>query len=123
MLKIAPLALLIVASPAMAECAIRGPSLMYLGSNSNYDWTVEMVRNDRCTISFHSDNPNIVFTSTDIVTRPAGAIIRSGTFDLAYTAAEKGGTDLFRLKICGTDVKGTGCNVHIYHVTIHDQPK
>ena len=123
MLKIAPLVLLVLASPAMADCVVRNPEVMYLGSNSNYDLTVEMVRSDHCLITFSSINPAIAFSSTDVVTQPKGSIAHAGTFNLAYTGADHGDTDLFRLKICGTDVKGSGCNVLTYHVTLHDQPK
>ena len=107
-----------LATPAVAECKVSGPSPMYLGSNATYEISVTVEPQGLCPLFFSSLSAAVHFSSADILTKPSsGRLAPAGNLNFAYSAATVG-HDTFSLTLCGTDTAGTGCDTLNYVVDV-----
>jgi len=105
---------------AWAECKILTPSVMYLGKNENYDLSITVEPDGLCPIFFNAQAGGVSFTSSEILAKPsAGRLAPAGHNDFAYVAPKAAGQDSFKLRLCGIDTAGTGCNVLTYAVQVN----
>lgn len=121
MRRYAVAAIVIAVTPtgARAECVIHSPSAMYLGDNAPYTVLVNVKRGEACIINFKSQSPEVSFKSVSVPAPPKyGAISKAGDFEYLFKPAAQGSSDQFKLKLCGKDTHGAGCNMLTYSVSV-----
>jgi hypothetical protein len=105
-------------SAATAACDVKGPELMFLGDNGNYDLAIKMLPNDHCQIHFESRGESVAFQAVSVSNAPNNSVLtKTGDFGFDYALKPGAKSDTFALKICGSDTRGKGCNVLRYAVS------
>lgn len=92
---------------------------MYLGANTVYDIALELNAGDRCVIDYVERGDRVSFQTLKPIREPeSGKLLRVSDFIFDFVPDPAARSDYFTLKLCGTDIKGSGCSTLRYQATV-----